>query len=367
MNNRTYQQSNPFSVCFNMLKIRYADYDESISNKGVLHQEDKINVFINLESVLKYLSMITDLEKKLILERNHHIILISDTLNLAAHYKRFFINNGFDTRIYFYHTGLESDNFPQFKYNEDYRSYYLMKYNKNPKFAFLTEELKSSILPTIKTYCEFIPRVYYINAENIEGSLVPFIIANDDKRRKNFMINSDFYETQYSFLPGFVNHYFHRGQGFSKICSTLVEYVTMMLKKEKEECQSLIDCFNTYSFYCMLLSIVGDRARSIDGITGIGPRTLEKLINESLEKHLITKDVTNPTVLSNIFMDDEIKKEFISNFYQTSIVYGYEELTESEKLSVLNQRKDRYDVETLKKLNSTTFYNHPLILESLLL
>ena len=58
----------PFSVCFNSLKLRYKDYDESISSKNFLNPTDKINVFINLETVYKSLSTILDLEKKILLQ-----------------------------------------------------------------------------------------------------------------------------------------------------------------------------------------------------------------------------------------------------------------------------------------------------------
>lgn len=363
-----YEKSNPFSVCFNMLKMRYAEYDESISRKQFLHEHDKINVFINIESVFKYLSMIPDLEKKLILQRDFETILISDMLNLAGHYKRFFVNNGFDTRIYLYHTDLNSSEFSEFKYNEDYRTYYLVKYNNNPKFVYLTDSLKTNILPKVKTCCEFIPRVYYINATNIEGSLIPYTIAMEDSSRKNLLINSDFYETQYSFIPGFINHYFHRGPGYCRICSSLEEYIEIILKKDKKECQSLISLLNTYPLYCTLLSILGDKTRTIDGSQGIGPKTLEKMILESIDKKEITKDNINPNSISNIFgSSTEDKEEFVNNFYCTSVINGYQDLTESEKLSIFNQRKDRYDITSMQQLNATTFYNHPLILESLML
>ena len=88
-----YNSYDPFSVCFNILKLKYKDYDESLTTKNYLVPNDKVNVFINFESVLKHLSMITDLEKKLILEREFETILISNILNLIGHYKRFFVNN----------------------------------------------------------------------------------------------------------------------------------------------------------------------------------------------------------------------------------------------------------------------------------
>ena len=45
----------------------------------------------------------------------------------------------------------------------------------------------------------------------------------------------------------------------------------------------------------------------------------------------------------------------------------YQEIDESEKISIFNQCKDRLDNNTLMSLNSTRFYNYNLILEALLM
>ena len=88
-----------------------------------LFPNDKVNVFINLETVFKHLSMIYDLEKKIMTYKDFEVLTISNILNLAAHYKRFIAANLPDHRIYIYHTDLcsESDRFHQSLYNEDFR------------------------------------------------------------------------------------------------------------------------------------------------------------------------------------------------------------------------------------------------------
>lgn len=357
----------PFSVCFNILKLKYKDYDESITSKNFLYPNDKINVFINLETVFKHLSMIQDLEKKVIMQRDIDTLLISNTLNLIAHYKRFFVNNGLDTRIYIYHTDFKSEEFNQFKYNEDFRSYYLVKFNSNPKFVLLTDHLVGQVLPDVKTYCEFIPNVYYISAKNIEGSLVPYIIAKDDPTRKNLILGGELYDTQYTFLPNFLNHYIHRSFNVNTICSDSMDYLKDITKKEESEISDLKNLFCKSNFYTSLISVLGDKARSIESLTGIGVRTLQKYIETGLAQNIIHTDTMNPEIIGDIFHDGEIKDEFINNFYCSSILSMYQELSEYEKNSILSQRVDRFDNNTLQLLNTTKFYNHPLILEGLLI
>ena len=359
--------NDPFSVCFNIMKIRYKDYDESLSSLNILQEHDGVNVFINMETIFKHLSMVQDLEKKLILRRDFTTILISNILNLAAHYKRFFVNNGFDTRVYLYHTDFHSTEFQQFKYNEEFRSYYLMKYNDNPKFVYLTDAFKQKILPDVKTYCEFIPRVYYLSSLNVDGSLIPYIIGQEDTKRKNCIITGDFCDMQYSLLPNYICHFLHKGIGFNSVCNSVLSSLADIMKKRKEDVKPLSETFETYSMFCSLLSVLGDRYRSIAGLNGVGPRILQKYIKEGIEQKIIQPSTTNPSMIGSIFKDNEMAEEFVNNYYCLSVKDMYDELEYSEKISILNQRKDRYDLNTLISLNNTVFTNYPLILESLTL
>lgn len=357
----------PFSVCFNILKLKYKDYDESLTNKNFLVPNDKINVFINLETAFKHLSMIMDLEKKIVIQRDFDEILISNILNLAAHYKRFFVNNGLDTKVYLYNTDFNSYEFNQTRYNEDYRSYYLLKYNDNPKFVLLTEHLKGKILPDVRTYCEFIPNVYYISSKNIEGSLIPYIVSKFDTSRKNLIIGGELYDTQYSFIDNFVNHYIHRTFSANIVYSEVDGYLKDIMKKDSNEVSDMKPLFDKYNMYCSLISVIGDRTRSIDGISGYGPRTLQRLIEAGLSQNIIQNTTTNPEIIGDIFHDDDTKEEFCNNYYCSSIIPMYDELTDAEKSSISSQRSDRIDIDTLRRLNATKFYNHPLILEGLLI
>ena len=194
----TFESYDPISPVFNYFKIKYSDYDNDLTSLNILNPGDKVNVFISMESIYKNLSMVQDLEKKLLLYRDFKVSFISNVLNLVAHYKRFFRNNTLQPRMFIYQTDFMSDEFPEYKYNDEFRSYYLNKYNENTKYTYLTDNLKDEIIPELITYCQFIPGVYFITAKNIEGSLVPYIIGESDKAYKNFIISTDMYETQYS-------------------------------------------------------------------------------------------------------------------------------------------------------------------------
>ena len=102
-------------------------------------------------------------------------------------------------------------------------------------------------------------------------------------------------------------------------------------------------------------------------LNGIGPKILENYIKQGIMRNEIQLSTNNPNMIGNIFHDEEIKEEFINNFYCMSLNDMYNLLSTSNKLSILNQRKDRFDNESLIKLNATKFYNYPLTLEALCL
>lgn len=357
--------SDPFSVCFNMMKIKYKDLDDKLSSLNILQQNDRVNVFINLESCFKYLSMIMDLEKKLILHRESVAILTSNIINLAGHYRKFFVNNGLNTKVYVYHTDFKSDDFVQRKYNEDYRIFYLTKFNTNPKFVYLTDLLVDKVLPMVAKILEFIPGIYYITKKNMDGSMIPYIIGESDKTRKNIIFGNDLYDTQYSLLPNYINFLIHRTQGVTQSLCTIPEYIEMLAKKDKSEIIDFINTFGlNYSSYCTLLTCIGDKNRSNSGLTGVGVNTLYSLMKTALNSNVIDSNITNPKIISNIFQEEH-REEFIEQFWCTSIKYIYDEITEADKLPIMNNQIDRIDMRSLMQLNQSMFQNYRLLLEQL--
>jgi hypothetical protein len=289
-------------------------------------------------------------------------LIVSNIINLAAHYKKFFTSNGLNTKVYIYHTDFNSDEFPQYKYNEDFRTYYLVKYNQNPKILLLTDRLKEFILPQVKTITDFIPDVYYISAHNIEGSLVPYIISRQDPSRKNLIIGGELYDTQYSSIPNFVNHYIHRSFNVNKIYSTINGYLADITKKTED----FSNIYNNYNVYCSLMAVLGNKIRSIDGLPGIGVKTFEKLFNEGLMNHIVQENTSSPEMICEIFKDEKLEDEFINNYYCSTILNMYQDLNESDIGSVITQLIDRSDLNSLMTLNNSKFYKYPLMLDGLL-
>jgi hypothetical protein len=231
----------------------------------------------------------------------------------------------------------------------------------------MSDMFKNEILPDIKTICEFIPNVYYISSYNVEGSLIPLIISKQDESKKNLIIGEEFFDTQFSFLPNFVNHYLCRSNNMNMTVSDINGYMYVITKKKENDISELIDTYNTYNMYSSLLSTLGDKIRSIDGLYRIGSFTLEKLIKQGILEHKINKTTVSPEMIGSIFGDDDLKSEFVDNFYCTNLLAMYQELTDSEISHIINQQIERSDLNSLYSLNDTKFYDHKLLLEGLLI
>lgn len=360
------ENNNFFSICFNMLKLRYSIYDESITTLDVLKPTDKVNVFINLETAWKYLSTVKDLERKLLVDRSFKITMISDIINVAAHYKEFFKNNGLDTKVYLYNTAFDSEigAFNESMINEDFRSYYINKYNSNPKFVLLTEALMDDVLPRVSTLCEFIPDVYFINVNNVDSSMIPLVFAEQDKSRKNFVISGDRYETQFAFEDNFVDHLYLRSYANSSISCKLEEYVKAIFKTEMTNEEK--ELYTNRSFYVLLLACLGDKYRSIDGITGVSYKTITKLLFQGLNARIITKDTKSIDMIANIFSEDK-RSEVIENFNALDMRESFENLLVGTKKEILLKAVDRSDLNGLMEMNRLIFNNdNQLHIESLL-
>lgn len=360
------EPNDSFGVFFNMLKIKYATYDESITKLGFVTPNDKINCFINLETALKYVSMVKDLDKKLMIDRRYPDNMIVDIINIAAHYKDFFKGNGLECNIFLYMTDLESDitKFQESKHNDEFRSYYLMKYNSNPRYVIFGEKLKSQIIPEAKKICDFIPNVYLITGTNIDGGVIPYIIGQKYPGWLNFIVSGDLHDTQYSYEDHFTDHLFLRGYGTNILACTTKDYLRAIAKSDTID-DNFVKLFQNGAFYRTLLACIGDKYRSIGGVRGIKFAKLIKILMDALKKDKITQNTHNAMLLSSLF-PTEVQAQIYSNLLMIDIHNEIEMLGKGQIDSITSQIIDRSDITALKQLNNTRFLNNQLHLEGLL-
>lgn len=361
-----YDLSNPFGIYFNMMKLKYADYDNLISSLNIVKPDDKVSCFVNLETVWKYLTTTKDLEKKLIAYPNFRTSMSADIINIAAHYREFFRNNGLDTKVYLYTTSFDSvlGQFNESKYNEDYRSYYFTKYNTNPNIVLLTESLQTEILEIVRTILNFIPGVYLITGNNIDSNLIPYVIANDEPTRKNFILSGDILDSQYYYVNNFLSTHINRSVNTGLTISFNPSSYLAILNKTRI-LEEYPDITNNSSLYSLILSCIGEKYRSISSIRGIGAKTAVSMITDGIKNGVITKNTKSIEILKNLFKEDT-QNDIVNNFKAIDLFSRINELDDSQTLNIKNQIIDRIDTNSLMKISKDTFNEYPIRIESLL-
>ena len=353
-----------FSVCFNVMKIKYALYDKSLDELNFLTPTDKVNVFINMESVLKLISCIKDVDRKVYSSTDFNENITSNIINLAAHYRKFFRGNNLDTRIYLYMTDIDSTKFKESYINPDFRSYYTVKYSKNPKYIEMGERLRTKIIPQVQEICNYLQGVYFITTKNFDSSLVPMYIAQKEPERKNLIITGDYIDTQYSLIPNFICHYLRRSPVKNSTTWDLKGHLSSLLKKPNDDYSEELNLYFNKSFYMLLFAVLGEPYRSVEKVPGIGNTTLLKILTDGLRNNIITLNTTNIFTISELF-SESIQPAVISNFNCLNLETMYDSITLKESMSIDAQLIDKFDHNGLLQLNSTKYYHHRFMLEEL--
>lgn len=353
-----------FSVCFNMMKMKYQSYDKDIDEAQFLSPTDSVNIFISFETVMKYLSQIKDIDRRLILEKEYPVMLSSGAINLIAHYKRLFVSNGLKTRVFLYYTDLSSDDYQEYEFNDEFRTYYQQKFRYNPKFSLLGDSLHDFIVPEIQTILQFVQGAYFINAHNIEGSLVPMIVSNLYKDDKSLVISGDSYDTQYQCYPNFLMHYLKRNNGDATITFKIRSTINLLFLDGEGNPSDIDIIAENPSFYSLMLAVNGSKIRSNEGVRGVGPKSVMKYILSGIKNGLISRDTTNLDMIINTFPEDS-RDDIRNSVNCTNLDEQYKRLTTEDIFNIEHQIVDRFDNNSLVRLNADRYYHHQLMLEEL--
>lgn len=341
-------------VIFNLFKVKYTKLDELIMRHcKEIGPDSKVNVFINLEPVLKKLVAANIDEYLKVKTEEKSFELISNIINLAAHYRLFFTKNKLYSKIYLYLNYPFKTNYKNRLINPDYRKNYQHKYTRDTKTLVLSNSLEN-VLPFVKIILEYIEGVYLIESDYIESALVPLIVTKQyPSNALNFIVTTDKYEYQY------VNKGFYiirPKQDDSYIVSrgNLIE----MLKLEEKV---ITDKTVKPDLYPFILSLLGDKYRNIEKIKRVGLSSILKMINTAIENNIIGKEVTNINILSNI-VKEEYRGMILSNYYCIDLDTQYNLLNYKDLYQITSQIVDKFDNIALKKINDQYFNNYPIYL-----
>lgn len=337
-------------IIFNLHKIKYKKLDEIITNGcKEINPSSKVNLFINLDNIFIRLAD-ANLESRLQLtEERKCFELISNIINLAAHYRKFFSNNGIYSRVYLYSSYPFNATYRNFQYNQEYRSFYNNKFTKNPSNFLLYKTINDNF-SICKLFLEYVEGVYLIQSDTIENSVVPLIISEFLKDNYlNFLLTDDIYEYQYV-NKGF---YILKPRQDESVLINKENLWDIISKGELKNCKLNL------GVYPFILSVLGDKRRSLEKVRGLGLKTTTKAIQTAVDKNIISSDANNIAILIRL-----IKEEYVdlvlSNYSCTNIDVQYRQLNTASIMYITNQLVDKFDNMGLQQINNDYFKEHPI-------
>lgn len=344
-------------VIFNLFKIKYTKLDELLTKHcTTLKPNSNINLFINFESLMKKLYN-SNIMEYLKVCKNKEEEIISNIINLAAHYRLFFSKNKIYSKIYFYMGFPFKSHYKNKLINPDYRKLYNEKYSKGNEI-FVFSELLNNTIPIVKIIFEYIEGVYFINSNLIEPSLIPYIITKDSMNNTfNLILSKEKYDYQY------VNKDFYLLN--PKQENSYIIDSQNIIENVKIDNKVYNDLTVSSKYLSFILSLLGDKYRNIEKIKSIGLSGVIKSINKAIEQNKIGENVFNINILSNI-IKEEYRKDLLNNFYCTDIDTQYSMLNIKDIYSITEQLIDKFDNVQLKKLNDQYFINSPIYLMELM-
>lgn len=333
-------------MIFNSCKFKYTEIDELIRKEGYINNSKKVSLYINLEPIFRKLIKINIEEYLRVKNQERAFELISNIINLASHYRRYFRKVGVECNIYFYITYPFQISFMKNKvFVPEYRNNYKHRFYRNSENYVFIETL-NTIIPIVKIILSYVDGVYLITSNTIEVSTIPYIIMKNEKDIRNHIIlTSEKYEYQY------VNYDMNIFR-YGKEKRILTKYNIMEYFVGTDQLSP--------TFLSTIISITGEPYRNITKIKGMGTKKIANLLLKGIELKKIAPTSNNIHLLLNLINDKYKNMVVLSNYYCTDVSYQYSLLTDGDKESIFIQLIDKYDKEALKQINEKYFQNSPI-------
>ena len=331
---------------FNMHKIKYVEMREMLrgTNKG------SVQIFINLEPIMRKL-ISAGIEDYLKTNRDKKLYeMISNILNLAAHYRKYFSNEGRSTEVIMYMSGPKAA-FVNGAFVEDYRIDSKLKlYDKRTLFGRFMED----VIPLVKIMTTYFEGVYFITSDIVEPSLLPMITSNHMSNK--VLITTERYEYQYADH----GYYILRPKKNSKsYLITKDDVIDRMKIEDKIISEETVPS----NFIPFILSFLGDPVRGIPKVKGVGLHKIIRIIRDGVNKGYITENTNNLSLMEDLLVDD-IKNAVKRNFLAIDLKTQLNSVGKSTRMLIDEQKVDKFDNVSLKKLNEY-FKMSPIMLDAL--
>lgn len=340
---------------FNMFKVKFDILDKMNIVDPI---KDKIIVYINLEMVFKYLytARVDSFLSANGDTADTQICIMSNIINLAQHYRLYFAKLGKDTEIILYCTDTSLDpDFINYKYNPAYRNHYINKTERNLNTRYVNNRV-NAIWSPLDIIMQYVNEIYIVRSNRVEPSLIPYVLRDNvfiGDNIQHIVVSSFLYDTQYI------------GMGMTVIYPNRENSIHLTEKNVGDFIKGAKKCKNANelhpNFIPFVLSVMGDRYRSIPSIPMMGISTAINVLKEGIASWKITRDTSTDIILAEL-IDEDIRDIFISNYNTVKFTNQYLQLTPLDIESIVSRITNKYDDYSLNKMNEKYFTQHPLML-----
>lgn len=364
----------------NSFKTKYILLDKLFGNRLSAEKKgnriiENINIFINFESLYNILRKnnieqeLKGYNKKEL--QNIYRNTISNFINIGAHYRAYFTRNKIHTNIIYYYNEIPED---IIEYNNTaliptYRYHFIESINGIDRHTI--NSLLTNIIPFMSIICEYIDGMYFVGTKRLESSLIPYIIMMENRfpSNMNIIITKDTYDYQYCNNNCLLISKYAKDPIF--LSKRNIMRFMRHKNKYKSKSENVLDIDS--KLLTFILSFLGDRKRSIKNINGIGFSSVYNSIINLYEVGYILEDDDN--TMSIEYLSDvlnkintrysnskEYKEELMFNYRAFDFNYQYSVSSKTQIEDILDQLKNKSDLDALVKLNDKYFEFYPLML-----
>lgn len=345
---------------FNAYKIRYEVLNPQLLPVRASRKVKTINIFINIDDFFHKLHKpLTDREFQTT-GKDASRQVVSNIINLAAHYKHWAVKEHMSPIIYLIYS--TSNLFRNEMTLTGYRAHYKKITDiNNPDFFYINSAMINSF-SILQVVTKYIPRVYAIDSNYIEPSVVPLVLSQSKPADFNLLISKDNYDLQYACLHNW-GIIVPKGEISPFIVSgNLWRYIQYSEKLTQE-------FYYHPETFVWAKAIIGDKYRSIPKLTRTSWKTVINYIAEFSSKENESVEILELQLnkLAEYIQKKKIEDtDFNHNLYCTSVKRQVDSMMDVDKIMLVQQLTDMEDMKSLYQSNNTIFKEFPLNLNFLL-